>query len=141
MADRPLEGDDDRLRVLVCGMPNVGKSSILNALRRVGVRKGKAASTSSMPGHTRKLSTVIKIHERPPTYIYDSPGIMVPFLGKGTSGKEAALKLALTGGIKESLFEGDTLHEYLLWRLRTRCIAAEDGYDQSECARRQTPGV
>lgn len=26
--------------MLVAGMPNVGKSSILNALRRVGVRKG-----------------------------------------------------------------------------------------------------
>lgn len=132
LADRPLDSPTDRLSVLIAGMPNVGKSSILNSLRRVGVRKGKAASTSSMPGHTRKLSTVIKISEKPPVYIFDTPGIMVPYLGGGVAGKEAALKLALTGGIKESLFEWDTVSEYLLWRLRSRCWAREDGYTEGE---------
>ncbi|ORY90752.1 P-loop containing nucleoside triphosphate hydrolase protein [Leucosporidium creatinivorum] len=132
MADRELDGPEDRISMLIAGMPNVGKSSILNSLRRVGVRKGKAASTSSMPGHTRRLSTVIKISEKPPVYIYDTPGIMVPFLGRGTKGNEAALKLALTGGIKESLFEGDTVSEYLLWRLRMRCEMREEGYTEED---------
>lgn len=81
-----------------------------------------------MPGHTRRLSTVIKISASPPTYIYDTPGIFIPYLGKGIKGNEAALKLALTGGIKESLFEGDTVAEYLLWRLKSRCDRAEGGY-------------
>lgn len=55
---------------------------------------------------------------------------MIPFLGKGIKGNETALKLALTGGIKESLFEGDTVVEYLLWRLRARCAMAEGGYSE-----------
>lgn len=136
--------------MLVAGMPNVGKSSILNALRRVGVRKGtdhmsychtsesvelrqtnsagKAASTSSEPGHTRRLSTHIKIASEPPVYIYDTPGIMVPFLGKGVAGQETAIKLALTGGMKESLFERDLVGEYLLWRLRIRAEMQDEGW-------------
>ncbi|TNY20073.1 P-loop containing nucleoside triphosphate hydrolase protein [Rhodotorula diobovata] len=132
MARRPLEGPDDKISMLVAGMPNVGKSSILNALRRVGVKKGKAASTSSEPGHTRRLSTVIKIATSPPVYIYDTPGIMVPFLGRGVAGQEAALKLALTGGIKESLFEREVLGEYLLWRLRIRGEMRDDGWRDSD---------
>ena len=36
----------DDMRVLVVGMPNVGKSSLLNALRRVGVKKGKPIQSS-----------------------------------------------------------------------------------------------
>ncbi|SCZ92337.1 BZ3500_MvSof-1268-A1-R1_Chr5-2g07792 [Microbotryum saponariae] len=158
LADRPLEGPEDRISMLIAGMPNTGKSSILNALRRVGVGKGeaalpkisavapssltrivllsnssgKAASVSSAPGHTRRLSTFIKISLNPPVYIHDTPGIMVPFFGKGTKGDEMALKLALTGGIKESLFESETIGDYLVWRLKARCEEEVGGYTKDD---------
>jgi len=81
---------------MICGMPNVGKSSILNALRRVGVRKGKAQQTGSNAGVTRKLTGTVKIWEDPPTYVYDTPGVMMPYFGEGEEAAEKGIKLALT---------------------------------------------
>ncbi|KAF2652154.1 P-loop containing nucleoside triphosphate hydrolase protein [Lophiostoma macrostomum CBS 122681] len=48
-------------RVMVVGMPNVGKSTLLNALRVQGVGKGKAARAGAQPGVTRKVGTGVKI--------------------------------------------------------------------------------
>jgi ribosome biogenesis GTPase A len=58
---------------------------------------GKAFATSSLPGLTRKLTGTVKIYEDPHVYVYDTPGVMVPYLGKGAQGAERGLKLALTG--------------------------------------------
>jgi ribosome biogenesis GTPase A len=109
------------LNVLVVGMPNVGKSTLLNALRNMGIRgrkcvllsvfaisnfsiscsftvgTPKAFQTSANPGMTQALSTRLKISLDPLVYAYDSPGVMLPFLGRGAEGAERGVKLALIG--------------------------------------------
>ncbi|KAJ7634817.1 P-loop containing nucleoside triphosphate hydrolase protein [Roridomyces roridus] len=107
------------LNVLVLGMPNVGKSTLLNALRNMGIKgpTPKAFRTSANPGLTQALSTRLKLSLSPLVYAFDSPGVMLPFLGLGEEGAERGVKLALIAGIKEGMYDVEALASYLLYRL------------------------
>ncbi|KAL9024205.1 MAG: hypothetical protein Q9196_006688 [Gyalolechia fulgens] len=104
-------------RMMVVGMPNVGKSSLLNALRGVGVHKGKAAHTGAQPGVTRKVGTTVKIIEGEESgegvYLMDTPGVFIPYVPNA----EAMLKLALCGSVKDTIIAPTTLADYLLYHL------------------------
>jgi mitochondrial GTPase 1 len=103
--------------MMIVGMPNVGKSSLLNALRQMGVQKGKAAYTGAQPGVTRKIGTTVKILEGAETgegvYLMDTPGVFVPYVPNA----ESMLKLALCGSVKDTIIPPTTLADYLLYRL------------------------
>ncbi|KAI9144875.1 mitochondrial GTPase 1-like protein [Paraphysoderma sedebokerense] len=105
-----------QLTMLVVGMPNVGKSSIINCLRRYGVQKGKAAKVGAEPGVTRSIGNLIKVHDTPKIYLLDSPGVMDPTIRS----PDQALKIALTGGIKDHVAGEELVADYLLYTLNSR---------------------
>lgn len=99
-----------------------------------------------MPGHTRSIGGMVKVSEGSkhtagwPVYAFDTPGIMVPYLGQGDDAGDRAFKMAITGqqfrqpiemgqiayssshsaGIKETLFDSYDLAAYLFHLLLLR---------------------
>lgn len=86
------------ITVGVIGYPNVGKSSIINALTSQHGGSGKACPTGNQAGVTRTLREV-KVDNK--LKILDSPGIVFPDQGKKTSKREYEANLALLSAIPE----------------------------------------
>jgi ribosome biogenesis GTPase A len=109
-------------RMLVVGMPNVGKSSFINALRMQELHKKKAAATGAQPGITRKIASSVKIVEKSEengtegVYLVDTPGVFIPFVPDA----EAMMKLALVGCVKDTIISPITLCDYLLYQVNKR---------------------
>lgn len=95
-------GMQKTVRFLVAGIPNVGKSAILNRL--AGERKLKE---SNRPGVTRGLAWV-KLSEH--MEFIDSPGLLWP---KIESEKTGAI-IALLGSVRQEILDEEELAYYLL---------------------------
>lgn len=90
------------IRVMVVGIPNVGKSTLINRLA------GKAvAKTGNKPGVTRGKQW-IRIDQN--VELFDTPGILWPKF----EDQETAAKLALVGSIKDEILSIDELALKLL---------------------------
>lgn len=94
------------LRVMVLGIPNVGKSTFINK-----VAGRKAAAASDKPGVTRgkQWITIDKGLE-----MLDTPGILWPRFDN----QEVGEALAWTGAVKDEIMDRETLAANLLVRLR-----------------------
>lgn len=96
---------EEKIKVLVIGVPNVGKSSIINLL--VGK---KSTSVANKPGHTKNIQ-ILKINER--INIFDMPGI----LWHNLEDQEIAKKLAILDMIKNEIIDNTELALYLLKKM------------------------
>ncbi|NXJ68572.1 MTG1 GTPase, partial [Rostratula benghalensis] len=99
--------------ILVIGVPNVGKSSLINSLRRLHLKKGKATVVGGEPGVTKAVLTRIQVCEKPLMYLVDTPGVLPPKLGD----VETGMKLAVCGAIRDHLVGEDIMADYLLYTL------------------------
>jgi ribosome biogenesis GTPase A len=100
------------LSLVVVGPPNVGKSTILNQLRHM-TGKQKVAKVGAYAGVTTAIQTRVKIHDDPPIYLFDTPGIFNPHFVTNEEG----LKIALTGGTNDHITTSYQVADYLLFRL------------------------
>ncbi|XP_029927303.1 mitochondrial ribosome-associated GTPase 1 [Myripristis murdjan] len=99
--------------LMVIGVPNVGKSSLINSLRRTNLKKGRASRVGGEPGITRAVLTKIQVCERPIMHLLDTPGVLPPKI----ESVETGMKLALCGTILDHLVGEDIIADYLLYSL------------------------
>lgn len=92
------------VRAMIIGLPNVGKSSLINAM----VNR-KQTRTGPTPGITRHQQWVVL---RDGLELLDTPGVMVPRV----SDPETGLRLGLTACIKDAIVGVELLTEYLLYQ-------------------------
>ncbi|CAF2093739.1 hypothetical protein YC2023_063837 [Brassica napus] len=109
------------LLVMVVGVPNVGKSALINSVHQIAATrfpvqdKLKRATVGPLPGVTQDIAG-FKIAHRPSIYVLDSPGVLVPNIPD----IETGLKLALSGSVKDSVVGEERLAQYFLAILNTR---------------------
>lgn len=103
--------------VLVGGIPNVGKSTIINAVRKkdesINHSKKSGARTGGVPCITKSI-TGFKIISDPPTFMMDTPGIIIPKIKEES---EDGLKLAVCANIRDGILEYELVCDYLLYKL------------------------
>ncbi len=97
-----------RIRAMVVGIPNVGKSSLINRLAR-----RNAAKTADRPGVTR-VQQWIRVGQT--LELLDTPGILWPKFDDPQIG----LRLAVSGAIKEDILPLDDVALYALDYLAKR---------------------
>jgi ribosome biogenesis GTPase A len=101
------------------GAPNVGKSSLVNALRGAArwAGGGAPAAVAPTPGSTRALRAlrVRAPPAGPPLWVWDSPGVLAPRL----RGVEHGVKLTVAGCIRDAAVPPAVQAEFLLYAFAT----------------------
>lgn len=92
IVEKISEKKGGKINVLVAGVPNVGKSTIINALK-----KQKKASVQNKPGHTKEFQRIVVSNTMT---LIDTPGILWHKFEP-----ETGYRLAVMGSIKDSILD------------------------------------
>ncbi len=122
------KGQNRPLKIMVVGIPNVGKSTFIN---QISGRKG--AKAENRPGVTRGKQWVT-VNDG--LLLLDTPGILWPKF----EDKEVGMRLAYTGAVKDDILDVETLAMHLMEMLWTRYPEAiQERYKIGDLPA-QTPG-
>jgi ribosome biogenesis GTPase A len=91
-----------RLNVMIVGIPNVGKSQLINQLANK-----KSAKVANRPAVTQHQQWV---RLSPTVYLLDTPGVLWPKF----ESEQVGINLAVTGAIKDHIFNMEDVSFYLL---------------------------
>ncbi len=102
----PLKAKEKTIHVLIMGIPNVGKSTLINLLANRTIAK-----TGNEPAVTKQQQ---RIDLKNGIILFDTPGMMWP----NVENKNSGYRLAVTGAIKDTALQHDDVAffvaEYLL---------------------------
>jgi len=96
------------LRVMIAGIPNVGKSSLINRLAG-----GKRTKVEDRPGVTRDKQWITTKYG---LELLDTPGVLWPKFEDQTVGEN----LAVTGAIRDEILDAERMAVILCGRLRKK---------------------
>ncbi len=92
IVENSTEKTGAKINILVAGIPNVGKSTIINALK-----KQKKASVQNKPGHTKDFQRIVISNTMT---LIDTPGILWHKFEP-----ETGYRLAVMGSIRDSILD------------------------------------
>ncbi|XP_059048279.1 mitochondrial GTPase 1 [Achroia grisella] len=99
--------------VMIIGVPNVGKSSLINMLRSKNMSVKHTLPVGAVAGVTRSLMTKMRINNNPTIFMLDTPGILEP----SVTDVEMGLKLALCASLQDHLVGEEIIADYMLYWL------------------------
>lgn len=127
-SDRYNRANADHFKIMIVGIPNVGKSTLINRLRQYHLgRGGEPATVGQQAGVTKHVENRIKICSRPLVYSVDTPGVLQ---SSQTKNKDQAMRLALCSNINDRIIPVEPVADYLL-RYLNNCD--NDSYIEDFC--------
>ena len=103
------------VHLMIIGIPNVGKSTLINRFRNQ-YGKTSAAHVGKSAGVTRHVMERIKVSDDPKIYILDTPGVLQPRIDIKNN-VDNIMKLALVSSLSDDVIGPELIADYQLYWL------------------------